>query len=381
MKQPIPFLAPCGALYADTGEAVRFCNRQQMPPYNLSFIAFLGRLPLPVLAHRFDSETGLSVGKRGKVMEVLKEAEMLKYPSIENSYQQKYIAIWLKHQPSLADEQFIVTEKIHGSSFQVMFTPQKPVRFFSRNQEIMPGDKFHGYQLALQEVEMQSVFDYLQTAADMSGVEFRVFGELFGPGIMKGIKYGSDEKRFRIFDMVCGTEWVTQEELFCSIPALASVLVPHLGVMSLQAALDFDAEQPSTFLPDENNTWEGVVIKPYSKIYQSPEGAMFYLKKKSEKFAEKANERTPVALDDEVLEVNQLFVGYFNDNRVQSCFSKMGEIQEPKQMATYIKAVLEDGKADFLKDHAGKLEKLSKDQQKKALNLGGVIANLLKPYL
>jgi hypothetical protein len=108
---------------------------------------------------------------------------------------------------------------------------------------------------------------------------------------------------------------------------------------------------------------------------------MFYLKKKSEKFAEKAKERRPVAVDDEVQEVNMLFLGYFNDNRVQSCFSKMGEIQEPKQMATYIKAILEDGKADFLKDHADKLEKLSKDQQKKAMNLGGMIANLLKPYL
>ncbi len=236
--------------------------------------------------------------------------------------------------------------------------------------------------MALEEDILKYAFNIIQDSANTANSAIRVFGELFGAGIMKGVNYNfGTEKRFRIFDMVIGDQWVTQEKLFTSSEVIGLVLVPSLGVMSLQEALDIDPEQPTTFHPIEGNIWEGVVIKPYRKVYQSPEGSMFYLKNKSERFEEKAREKAPVALDEEVQAMNMLFLGYFNDNRVQSCFSKMGEIEEPKQMATYIKAILEDGKVDFLKDHADKLEKLSKDQQKKALNLGGMIANLLKPYL
>lgn len=309
-------------------------------------------------------------------------SEMVKYPSIENSYQKKHIEMWLRARPELINERFIVTEKIHGSNFQVLFTPEQECRYFSRNQEILLDEKFHDYQNALIEPLLQDAFEALQAYANINNKSVRAFGELFGKGIMKGVDYGfGTEKRFRIFDIVIGERWLAPLEALSAWRSVSNLWVPSVGVMSLQEALDIDVEQTSMFNPVEGNTWEGIVIKPYSKIYRSPQGSMFFLKKKSEKFKEKSHAPAPRAVDSEVEEVNILFSGYFNDNRVQSCFSKMGEIQEPKQMAEYIKAILEDGKADFIKDHGEKFEKLSKEQQRKALNLGGTIVNLLKPYL
>jgi len=315
-------------------------------------------------------------------------SEMVKYPSIENTYQQKHIDMWLKYHPELEDETYLLTEKIHGSNLQVLFTPDEPIRYFSRNQEILPGEKFHGYQSALAEDLIQSAFQSIQKSANRLNTPIRIFGELFGKGIMKGVDYGlGDEKRFRIFASMTGGEWDTlnnmrRGQLGCGSDRYTMLFVPPVYLAgSLQEALDFDVEQPTHFNPIEGNTWEGVVIKPYYKNYQSPDGSMFWLKKKSERFKEKSHAPAPRVVDSEVDSMNALFSSYFNDNRVQSCFSKMGEIQTPKEMATHIKAIFEDGKIDFLKEHNAAFELLGKDQQKKALNVGGLIANLLKPYL
>lgn len=307
---------------------------------------------------------------------------MLEYPSIENSCYKKGIEGWLKYHPELKNEKFGVTEKIHGANFCILLTPYKLPRYFSRNQEIIGKNNFHGYKIAMSEPILENAIAEIQSEVDETDVEIRLFGELFGAGIMKGVNYGlQKDKKFRVFDAIYGSNWVTQEGLFGSTGALQDILVPNLGVFSFQEALDFNAEQLTTLHNKEDNLWEGIVIKPWSRIYRSPDGSMFYLKKKSEKFSEKQKAKAPRAVDDEVTRVNLVFAEYFNDNRIQSCFSKMGEIQSPNQIGDYLKIIMEDAKLDFLKDHEELFQTLSKDQQKKALSMGSVVADLLKPYL
>lgn len=65
---------------------------------------------------------------------------------------------------------------------------------------------------------------------------------------------------------------------------------------------------------------------------------------------------------------------YVNESRIQSCFSKIGVIQLPNQMAFYIKYIQEDIKQDALKDGIENIDlKLKK--------IGGKIAIELKKYL
>ncbi len=56
-------------------------------------------------------------------METIEKSDMLKYPSIENTYQQKHITNWLKYNPGLVYESFIVTEKYTVLTFKCCFLP------------------------------------------------------------------------------------------------------------------------------------------------------------------------------------------------------------------------------------------------------------------
>lgn len=41
-----------------------------------------------------------------------------KWPSIENTYQDKNLEYWLNQYPELSDVDYVITEKLHGSNFQ-----------------------------------------------------------------------------------------------------------------------------------------------------------------------------------------------------------------------------------------------------------------------
>lgn len=83
----------------------------------------------------------------------------------------------------------------------------------------------------------------------------------------------------------------------------------------------------------------------------------------------------------EVARWNAEFASYITENRLQSVFSKEGEIEKPKQIGQYIKWILFDAKEDFLKDWGEKIKLLDINQQKQIFNIGSKIANMLKNYL
>ena len=89
-----------------------------------------------------------------------------------------------------------VFEKIDGSNASVLRDDAGVVHYFSRNRELGPGDKFHGFQ---------SMFSAAITDALPAGIV--VYGELFGGWdgvtsqscVMKRVAYGL-RKRFVAFD-------------------------------------------------------------------------------------------------------------------------------------------------------------------------------------
>jgi Rnl2 family RNA ligase len=310
--------------------------------------------------------------------------EFKKYSSMENTYQNKFIRGFLQEYPELLKVEYEITEKIHGSNLNITFMPNEPWRYGKRTSYLAEDAKFFGYQEVAAQEQYQQVFRTIQQWMDdgKTGSPFRLFGELFGPGINKGIDYGP-EKQIRFYDIMEAGQLSPPCEfrIIAFKGGFQHLLVPRVGlVRGLQAALDFDTEFPTLINPKEGNLCEGVVIKPYDGVYYDKRGKWFCLKKKNEKFMEKAKSPKPSRSEDpELTRLNLAFREYLTDARLQSVFSKEGEIEEPPQIGGYIRLVLADAKEDFIKDHD--ISHLGKKEQRQVFNVGSLIAIKLKEYL
>jgi Rnl2 family RNA ligase len=306
----------------------------------------------------------------------------VKFPRIENSYQQKFIEKFLDEFPELEDEIYVILEKLHGSNLQVLFEPNKPWRVGKRTAFLAEGEKFFGIWDVLPEYE--PIFERVQGHVNMGTYTLRLFGEFCGPGTQKGVDYG---KRERIFFF----GYMIDDELqpFAAFHILAlrlgfrEHLVPRLDLCKgLDKALAYDTDHPTLLNLVEGNTCEGVVIQPFKKVYTNAGGKRFLLKKKNEKFLEKAKEKKPPSLGDpEVQRLNAEFRLYITENRLQGIFSKYGEIEGPQQIGDYIRLLLNDAKEDFLQGHGDAFSKLDKGEQGQVTNVGKIVADMLKRYL
>jgi len=305
-----------------------------------------------------------------------------KWHSIENHYRQKHIDFYLEAHPELADETYVILEKLHGSNFQWYFQPGEPVRAGSRNSYLDTTGSFQGASISDLMVDNSALFSIMRAWAEDADFPIRLFGELIGKGIGKGVSYG-DKKRILYFAVMVNDLLLPFELLEEALEHHESKIVPVLArVKGLQNALSFDTEIDSVILGIPDNICEGVVIQPYSKVYYDVYGTSpLILKKKNEKFKEKQRVKKVHVVDSEVERLNAEFTLYVTDNRLQSVFSKHGEIDTPSQIGEYIKLVLADAKEDFLKDFGEDVDVLDKAQQKQVFNLGSVIANMLKGYL
>lgn len=299
-----------------------------------------------------------------------------KWASLENHYREKYINDVLDFFPQLANETFVITEKIHGSNFHWHLSPWQPIQAASRNNYLDVTGSF-------QEASIKSLFeshwdllDKLQDFCNERDVEIRLYGELFGNGIQKGVYY-CDDKRLLYF----GLDIAGELQPFYTLELFVSpeYLVPVLQIAdSLQEALEFDTEFNSVIAGVDDNICEGVVISPYYETYlfhNSP----FYIKKKNESFSEKSKAKKEVVIDEDVARMKAEFDLYVNDNRLQNVFSKHGVISSPKEIGKYIKLLLEDAKEDFLKDND--VTHLDNAQLKQVYNVGSKVANMLKGYM
>lgn len=299
---------------------------------------------------------------------------MIKYPSIENTYQTKVMSHWLEEFPNLKEERFIVTEKLHGANFQILFSPEDPMRYFSRNRELFSGDKFYGYQNIIN-ADLISFFQQYSTG---NKEEVAIFGELIGPGIMKGVNYGP-EKSFRIFDIYLDGEVIPFGEYVNKglLTMVSKYMVPVISHdASYEDAFNIDVETIlSSIVTISGNIAEGVVIKPRNKVYKSRRGSTFIWKKKNSKFKEKAEQKKEYVQDP----LNAEFLKYINENRVLSVFSKHGEIETPQDIGKYVKLVTEDAFGDFIKDFSEEYEQ--HENKRGVINASKNIVSILKKYL
>lgn len=286
-----------------------------------------------------------------------------KYPSIENNYQEKWINQFCdKFGNALTQSKYIITEKIHGANIQLIFVPNDPeYRIASRQQ--LTDRNFYNVGEVLDKMDLS----WLHDIANKHESIIRVYGEVFGPGIQKGVNYGN-EKRLLFFDMRIGEYLCTQERFFEYFKDAKELTVPVVGMVnSLAEALAFDTQFNSVLNDIEDNECEGIVIKPFKDVFHNNAGALFYIKKKNTKFAEKEKRkpRKPrPEWSDEVNTLRELFLAYLNEERLESVFSKEGRITDRKDIGRYIGYMMKDATDTFKKEENLDELELTKEELK-----------------
>lgn len=311
-----------------------------------------------------------------------------KWPEIENHYNKKNIQRWIDHYPKLKDELYVITEKIHGTNIQFIITADG-YQIATRNRILDKNENFFDvWNVAKKYDEIfKRIMDGIEFYEDLEYIN--LYGEMYGQGIQKGVDY-CEGKQIRFFGMRVNGELISPEffdkemDVFgipidCCVPCVDLVQGLHNAIKAINV---------ETFTTElnmyEGNIAEGIVIQPYYNNYTSPVGATFILKKKAEKFKEKARERKtprePKILPPEIAEPKAEFESYINNNRIDAVFSKEGLIDDIRDMGKYIKLVMGDAQEDFEKEND--ISHLKKKDQKQVFSgAGPMIAKMLKARL
>jgi Rnl2 family RNA ligase len=350
-----------------------------------------------VLSETFSEE------QKQAMVEVFKgdgTGDFTKFKSIENHYRGKFINDTFEYYPEYMTCSYINTEKADGANFQFKFTTLDDgsitLSYGKRTSLLDMSDKFFGYQEVVtgdrytEFTEM--IFEFMR---DFEHREVIVYGELIGSKINNRIDYG-DGKKVLFFDISIDGFYVTQRQFFefMNSKEFDDITIPITGIYdTFDEAMEADVENVHTLInpdadPENDNSYiEGVVIKPYDVIVTNKDDqqVLFYVKHKSDRFAEKMKVRkhkTPAVINPEVQNAQDVFASYLTKNRLIGIFSKMGEIETPKDMGQYIKAMSADAQEDFLKDNMELFMELTDKQRKLIFKVAGkVVSKMLQEYL
>lgn len=251
----------------------------------------------------------------------------VKFPSLENHYQEGFITRLTDM--GLADQSFLVTEKVHGANFSLHATKDgvKPAR---RTDFLAEGEKFFNYK---------PVFEKYKAGATMLREYFDaetvvVYGELFGGNVASGMAYQLDQD-FLAFDLVVDGKPVNKLIARDLLLRYGFRIVPAIGVYSsLQQALAVDQNFTSALVREgftgnvEATKAEGLVIEPIIPTMYN-EDKRVYFKKKTARFLEEGGNKLPKPVEElpehVVLAIQEAGV-YFTEARYANVVSKVGEV-------------------------------------------------------
>jgi Rnl2 family RNA ligase len=282
--------------------------------------------------------------------------EFKEYNSITNHYQSSYVKRIVNQYPELANAKYVLQEKIDGSNWQIAVNGNE-VKFGKRTSFLDENESFFDWQNTVNKPHIKGFIDFLKTKSSELNQTIVVYGEIYGDGVQKRIKY-CDGKDIKFYDVEIGGVALSPKETesFFMDNGFESLHVPVFAVVdSLQEALDYNTLIPTALWKGEDpQEIEGVVIKPYNEnFYDMGTGSRILIKKKNEKFAEKM--RTKFKGDKKVLVGNTAeqdeFNSYITENRFLGIISKHGEMADANQIGKYMKLFLEDAWIDYCKDN------------------------------
>lgn len=274
-----------------------------------------------------------------------------KYSSIENHYQEGFIMRCPE-----GNYDWCITEKIHGANFQIYYDGENFL-LGSRNRFINSNESFYGLQNLAGSLEDEiRAFFFFSNLSDMPIKELVLYGEIYGDGIQKGVKYCKDHK-IRFFDIKKNGEYVPYKT---AIKMFESMKLPYIPVKEFYFGRLYNAVKAANtrfnstiaegeYADLEENLCEGVVIKPYEVELKSQKGDRVIIKKKNEEFFEKKQQPKikPDRFVDYTKDTEKL-TPYLNENRFNAVFSK--DVYERNNFGDFIKAYATDVILDAAKD-------------------------------
>ena len=271
----------------------------------------------------------------------------MKYPEL----------VRLERRPEiLAVKEVIATEKIHGTNFRAHFpagikTPAE-VQFGGRNEELGGDSSFYGGRpIKWFTDEPGRLERMIETFGSYGFTDVTVFGEAFGAGIQKGVKYATDDRvLFRAFDIAVAENFLTYD-LFVEVCDKAGLLrVPEVwrGAPSLGA---FDAllEKPSHEAQKNGvvseDVSEGVVIRS-NPLLRDVFGQWLIIKHKSEKFSEVAK-KDPNKPRADVSAATEYALTYVTPGRIVNALGRLRDAGKKVQngmedMSLLVPAIIAD---------------------------------------
>lgn len=324
--------------------------------------------------------------------------ELLKFPSIENTYDTKNIDFWLRNNPEVQDMDYLITSKIDGSNFSIIITDSE-VKYASRNRIIEEGDNFFNYKDVVKRYE-RDILKFQNHVKKMGITSIQISCELFGDNIFKRVKY-FPETRLRMLSIAVDGRWLS--------PSAQMLLITHVGlngldskgnndetfyeslafrptlakIKGLKNALDYSCIHKSLInrsIEGENEE-EGIVIQPYNKVvkFVNSDGQekMFILKSKSPNFTDKMKIKNVDKNKNSTDSILTLALReYITESRVVSAFSKYGKMESFSDIPKYLKIISDDIFNDYNNENDLKInEKEFKDAMKRNSSL---IIKLLK---
>ena len=331
-----------------------------------------------------------------------------KYDKITNTYDNKHVkGVKMALESQNIEDLWLITEKIHGANFasyvkgndDYMDDSIYLYQYASRNNLLTDNesDAFYNFKSIKDEttVKMCELYKSIYDGSIKVVEEIIVYGELFGGGyehsevpklnqsrVQKGVQYCPD-LHFKVFDIYIRYDDSSNEFMN---PAYLNKICYDVGVDrivprfhgTLDECIAYENDFDSGIYLDYDlpsvgvNVCEGVVIKPIEPFYDN-RGNRAIFKNKNDKFKEIAGERKNkvrkvVELSDEDQEQFNLIDRYVTMNRLNNLESKIGELEEAKQIGQFIKGmsldVIEDLKyemdVELDKPARGYLSKASK---------------------
>lgn len=283
----------------------------------------------------------------------------IKYPSIENHYNEKFLDKINKRYPNL---RYFITEKIDGMNVQFVFSDGKLVGIYTRNGQ----DIFTAKQYAYLYSKLSDIAEYFLSSAIKDYNNFIVYVELYGNNIQKNINYSQSKDKewssYVVLDIYLGNEnrFLNFDEIEnLNLPCFAPVYARDL---SLNDALKFDVEgtesvRAKVHYGEKNNIpiVEGVIIRPMVETQLSPFDRLI-IKYKTDKFREVNKTKKHIPISKISVEG---FSDFINKNRISSVLSK-----ESYELPTQMGKLINDVITDAINEYQKLVKKLSDDEIK-----------------
>ena len=297
--------------------------------------------------------------------------EFKKYNKITNTYDSKHVkGVKMAMVDQKIPDIWSITEKIHGSNF-ACYSDGETCQFASRNNMLNDdqSDAFYNFRSIKQDT-IKSINKLCNDVkrSDSTVNYIIVYGELFGgmyehedvakvnqSRVQKGVQYCPD-LHFKLVDIYLNrnddSEYLHIESLYLVCLKLQIDFIYPIFNGTLDECLEYQNDFDSLIYKDYNlpdvgeNICEGIVIKPTTSFYDR-RGNRAIFKSKNAKFAEKAGEkkRPPkeikeLSMEDQN-EVN-MSLSYVTMARLENIESKIGKLEEAKQIGQFIKEFMYD---------------------------------------